>query len=184
MASGPTSCDKWRSIEVTDSLEGTEGIVDRYERSIDVGVGQEEAVFRRLEDRLLRYQIFPPRIMRSEICSDDGRIHEDTTIVQYVSVGPVPLESAVRVQRMWHSTEAELEETGFSYATIRGHPERGVSTFRIRRTPGRITFLIDARSRPGSILTRVGRPIARRFQRAATEAALDHVLAGADGLGS
>jgi uncharacterized protein (UPF0548 family) len=174
-----SSCDRWKTVVTTDSLDGTEGIVDHYSRDVAVNPGEEaEAVFRRLEGRLMRYQIFPSRFMRAEVCSEDGRIHEGTTIVQHVAIGPLPLEAAVRVVRLWRDQDGDAEEIGFTYATLEGHPERGISTFRIRRSESRgITFLIDARSGPGSLLTRLTRPLARRFQRQATEAALAHFTA-------
>ena len=174
-----SSCRRWEAAATTDSLEGTEGVVDHHSR--DVRVQEDEAidaVFRQLQDRLLRYQIFPPRIMRAEVCSDDGRIHEGTTIVQHVAIGPLRMEAAVRVVRVWRGETEEAEEIGFTYATLEGHPERGISTFRLRRSAlGSITFLIDTRSRPGSLLTRLARPLARRFQLRATEAALRYFTA-------
>jgi uncharacterized protein (UPF0548 family) len=134
-------------------------------------------MFELLDQRLRRYDIFPPRLMRAEICSGDGLVHDGTTIVQRVRVGPIRLEAGVRVLRVWRHRDGDAEESGFTYATLRGHPERGVSTFRIRRRLDRddIAFLIDVRSRPGTLLTRLTRPLARRFQRRATDAALDHV---------
>ena len=113
--------------------------------------------------------------MHARVCSEDGRLREGTTIVQRVAIGPVTLESGVRVIRVWRHQDADGEESGFTYATLQGHPERGVSTFRLRhqRAPPSIEFLIDVRSRPGSWLTRLARPLARRFQIRATEAALD-----------
>lgn len=169
-----SSCDRWRDAVATDSLSGTEGVVDHYARDVAMRPSEDvEAVFRRLEERLLRYQIFPPRIMRAEICSEDGRLHEGTTIAQHVSLGPVSLEAAVSVLHIWRGQDGETEEIGFTYATLQGHPERGISTFRIQRNKRRqISFVIDVRSRPGSLVTRLARPLARRFQRAATEAAL------------
>lgn len=163
------------TTSATDSLHGTGGVVDRYTRDIEVPDDRDvEAVFRLLEERLLTYRIFPPRVMRPEICSGDGRLHEGTTIVQHVAIGPLRLEAAVRVVRVWRDHEADTEESGFTYATLEGHPERGIATFRIRRRSGgrTVTFLIDARSRPGSLLARLSGPFARRFQRHATEAAL------------
>ena len=169
-----SSCDRWRGAAATDSLSGTEGIVDHYAREVAMRPSEDAgAVFRRLEERLLRYQIFPPRIMRAEVCSDDGRLRDGTTIVQHVSLGPVSLEAAVRVLRVWRGQDGETDEVGFTYATLQGHPERGISTFRIQRNERRqISFVIDVRSRPGSLLTTLARPFARRFQRGATEAAL------------
>jgi hypothetical protein len=41
-----------------------------------------------------------------------------------------------------------------------------------------VQFEIEAISRPGSILTTIGRPIARRFQQSATRAALHNFASG------
>lgn len=177
MAVRPVSrdCDRWLTELTTDSLDGTGGDLDRYAKDVEVPDDRDvDAVFGLLEDRLLTYRIFPPRLMRPVVCSEDGRLREGTTIVQHVAIGPLSLEAAVRVVRVWRDHGADADESGFTYATLEGHPERGISTFRIRRRSGErtIAFLIDVRSRPGSLLTRVARPFARRFQRHATEAAL------------
>ena len=174
-----SACDRWTMSPTTDSLEGTEGVIDHYSKDVGGPAYQSEVAFRLLEERLLTYAIFPPRLMRAQVCSDDGRIREGTTIVQRVALGPFALEAGVRVVRVWHNLDGDAEEVGFTYATLRGHPERGISTFRIRRSrQGRITFVIDVRSQSGSWLTRLTRPIARRYQRQATEAALVHFTCG------
>lgn len=161
---------------MTDTLAGTEGVLDHYSRDVALSSGDDvDAVFRRLEEQLMTYRIFPPRLMRAEVCSEDGRIHEGITIVQNVALGPLALKAAVRVVRVWRNQFDGAQEIGFTYATLQGHPERGISTFRLRRSTDRhITFLIDARSRPGSLLTLLARPFARRFQRKASEAALEY----------
>jgi uncharacterized protein (UPF0548 family) len=162
-------------VKGTDTVDGTEGVVDRYERPIALAGRDPDTVFRELEDRLLRYDIFPRRQLQPEVCSDDGRLRDGTTIVQHVAIGPLELEAAVRVVRLWRNKDGTSAETGFTYATLEGHPERGVSTFRLRRSPqGSLTFTIEARSRPGSVLTKLARPFARRFQRRATLAALTY----------
>jgi hypothetical protein len=176
----PAGCDRWRATPATESIDGTGGVIDRYARDIDVPYDQYlDEVFRLLEDRLLTYRIFPPRLMRPEVCSSDGRLHDGTTIVQHVAIGPLRLEAAVRVVRAWRDEGADAVESGFTYATLEGHPERGISTFRIRRRSDErvITFEIDVRSRSGSLLTRVARPLARRFQVRATRAALAYFTA-------
>ena len=175
-----TSCDRWMKARATDAFDGTEGVLDRYVRDVPVPDRSDvDAVFARLENRLLRYDVFPTRLMRAEICSADGRLYEGTTIVQHVAIGPFTLESAVRVVRAWRVEDANLAETGFAYVTLEGHPERGVSSFRVSRdSSGQIEFAIEARSSPGSLLTRLGGPFACRFQRRATEAALDHFALG------
>jgi uncharacterized protein (UPF0548 family) len=174
------TCQHWLMVAASDSLEGTAGTIDHYERVVVVpaGMGPEET-FGLLEARLLDYRIFPPSIMRAEVCSDDGRVHNGTTIIQHVAVGPFRLEAAVRVIRVWRGRDPGAEEIGFTYATLEGHPERGVSSFSVRWNVNDqvITFVIDARSQPASLVARLTRPLARRFQRQATEAALAHFTA-------
>ena len=175
-------CERWTDAPATDSLEGTGGVVDRYERDAAVRSGESRtAAFDRLEGRLLRYDVFPPRVMDARVCSRDGRLHESTIIVQRVRLGPLRLEFAVRVLRVWSDRGGEADEAGFSYVTLKGHPERGVSTFSLSRPADadKITFRIDVRSRPASLLARAARPCARWFQRHATEAALGHLATDA-----
>ena len=135
-----------------------------------------EAVFAHLVERLLRYEIFPQSVMQSLVCSDDGQLHEGTTIVQRVAIGPLRIEAAVRVLSVWRTDDSGIEVAGFTYATLPGHPERGTSSFWVSRhkETGRISFAVEARSQPGSLLYRLGRPVARRFQRHATLAALEY----------
>jgi uncharacterized protein (UPF0548 family) len=175
-------CERWTGTPATDALDGTRGVLDQYERAAVVRSGETPAAaFDRLEQRLLRYEIFPPRIMDARVCSEDRRLHEGTTIVQRVHLGPWRLESAVRVLQVWRSQGEDGDEAGFSYVTLEGHPERGVSTFLLIRQAGseRVLFRIVVRSRPGSDLARLARPFARWFQRHATEAALGHFTADA-----
>jgi uncharacterized protein (UPF0548 family) len=171
----PAACDRWIGRVATDTLDGTDGVIDHYVKPVELSPDADvDAWYRRLEDRLLTYQVFPPSLMRAHICSDDGRLHEGTTVVQRVALGPFTLEAGVRVIRVWHHEDTEYVETGFTYATLAGHPERGISTFRLRRQAdgASIDFLIDVRSQPGSWLTHLARPVTRRFQVRATEAAL------------
>jgi uncharacterized protein (UPF0548 family) len=171
----PAACVRWIGRIETDSLDGTEGVIDHYAKLVELPPGEDVGSwFRRLEDRLLTYRVFPPSLMQVHICAEDDRLHEGTTIVQRVAIGPLTLESGVRVIRVWHHEDEDGGETGFTYATLQGHSERGISTFRLRRrtAPPSIELLIDVRSRPGSWLTRLARPVARRFQVGATEAAL------------
>ncbi len=111
--------------------------------------------------------------MRSRLCSGPS-IGIGTTIVQRVNIGPVVMESAVRVVDLWHRDD----EVGFVYVTTAGHPERGASWFRVRRDGAGVMFEIETRSRPGTALTRLAAPFSRRFQRWATDRALDQFAHG------
>ncbi|HEX6509417.1 MAG TPA: DUF1990 family protein [Chloroflexota bacterium] len=130
------------------------------------------ALFERVRERLFSYDLFPPRLMQSIVCPS-GSVTEGAAIVQRLILGPVALEMAVRVIAVWDRERDGMREAGFTYATIAGHPECGIATFQVRlHTGGPVLILVDARSRPGLLLTRLGRPVARAFQRGITKAAL------------
>jgi uncharacterized protein (UPF0548 family) len=172
-----TACARWQGVEPNDSLDGVHGVVDHYRREVQPGATSEpDATFARSLDRLWRYEVFPPSVMQPIVCSEDGILREGTTIVQRVAIGPLRIEPAVRVLRVWRTANADTEEAGFTYATLPGHPERGTSSFWVthHNASGRTYFAIEARSQPGPLLYRLGRPLARRFQRRATLAALDY----------
>src|SRR5438034_5523856 len=105
------ACERWRAVPTTDSPEGTGGVVDHHARHVVLASSEEaDAAFRLLEERLLTYDVFPRTIMRSEVCSGDGRVQEGSTIIQHVAIGPFRLVAAVRVARVWRSQDNEPQE--------------------------------------------------------------------------
>lgn len=71
------------------------------------------------------------------------------------------------------------ERVGFTYATLPGHPEAGTESFTVERRSAagdravdEIWFVVDAVSRPASLLARASGPAGRIAQRAATRAYL------------
>ena len=176
-----TSCDRWsRTPKSSPRCGPPEATVDQYEMSARIGPSDTPSdVFARIRDRLLAYDVFPPEIVHATIYPE-GRIAAGATIVQRIVFGPLALEAAVRVIDVWDrvtgSSAGEpgsVRIAGFRYVTLRGHPECGVASFEVRAGPtGEVTVLLEARSRPGSWRTRLAHPIARRIQRALTEAAL------------
>lgn len=163
---------------MTAAPEHADGVTDTYSIDLPTDLAEPAAVFEGAVDRLFRYDIFPPELMRAHVCRPGGRIAPDAVVVQRVRVGLPILESAVRVVDVWRRKADDTDEAGFAYATIEGHPERGISRFRVIREASSVRFEIEAISRPGSTLTSIGRPIARRFQQSATRAALRHFARG------
>jgi uncharacterized protein (UPF0548 family) len=139
---------------------------DRYE-------GRVEGSFERALDRLLRYDIFPPERMRARVCGPDAFVATGVTIVQRVRFGPLALETAVRVIECEQAAEAAR----FAYATLEGHPERGIASFALERRASELCFIAEAWSRPGNALAQLGRPIARQLQRSITRDAITHFCA-------
>lgn len=67
----------------------------------------------------------------------------------------------------------EPDRYGFVYATLPDHPECGYESFYIRRDgDDEVIFDIEAVSKPGIWLVRLGSPVTRELQRRATEAYL------------
>jgi uncharacterized protein (UPF0548 family) len=170
----PAACVRWNLAPPTSTPNGPPvAAVDRYEARVCAWPGERPAdTFARVRDRLLAYDIFPPSIVRAAICPSSP-ITIGATIVQRVRLGPLALEAAVRVYEVWDRSEGGICEAGFGYLTLQGHPECGAATFEVRLDEaGAVTVVLAARSRPGLLLTRIGRPAARAFQRSVTRAAL------------
>lgn len=125
--------------------------------------------FERAVDSLLSYQIFAPHRMCARVCTPDRRVAIGATIVQRILLGPAAIESAVRVIEF----EQSAGRTYFAYATLEGHAERGLASFAVKSVAGVVTFEAEAWSKPGTWLTKVGRPISRAVQKALTREAVE-----------
>jgi uncharacterized protein (UPF0548 family) len=136
-----------------------------------------DAAFERIRAQLFAYNIFPPSLISFALCAG-RKIELDGLIVQRAGVGPIRLESAVRVVDVWDKDAGDGREAGFRYVTLAGHPERGVASFAVRRdSSGDVRLILDARSQAGTLMARLGRPVARRVQMAATNAAMERLAA-------
>lgn len=129
---------------------------------------------------LFNYEIFPRNIMTffPEWAHEKRTMSLSDTIVQQVYLPPHPQFSAklilgVRINEIIN----EPNRLGFSYETISGHIERGVSTFTIEQTTeGEILFSIHTFSKPATLLTQFVRPIISiPYQSFVTKKALENV---------
>lgn len=81
-----------------------------------------------------------------------------------VGVGPARAWFGCRVVEVASSPEL----VGYAYATLPGHPERGVERFTVARaTDGTVTGRVQAWSVPAWTLARLAGPVGRLAQRAA-----------------
>lgn len=124
--------------------------------------------FERAAQALLHYKIFAPQRMVSHVCTADHRVAIGATVVQRVVLGPMALETAVKVVEVEHSADRVC----FAYATLAGHAERGIASFAVLRGKAGNTFEAQAWSRSGNWLTILGRPVSRALQRALTREAV------------
>jgi hypothetical protein len=128
---------------------------------------------------LFAYRIFPEHIMTflTQWDQEKRTMKVGDTIVQQVYLPPFPRFSqkivfGVRISEVID----EPDRKGFSYETLEGHVERGISTFTIERLEDRVNFKIQTYSTPGNMLTRLVGPVfSVPYQAYCTKAALEHV---------
>lgn len=130
-------------------------------------------------DVLFNYRIFPKSIMTagSQWREENRNMKVGDTIVQQVYIPPVKSVSlklifGVRVSEIID----QVDRKGFSYETLKGHVEKGISTFTVEQFEGKIIFTIWTYSKPGNFLTKLLGPIfSVPYQTFCTKAALNHV---------
>ena len=109
-------------------------------------------------DFLFDYHIFPDNIMtfKNQWTDENRKIKIGDTIVQQVYIPPTKTFSqkiifGVRIKEIID----QADKKGFSYETLEGHVEKGVSTFTIEQLDNKIVFKIQTYSIPGNIITKL-----------------------------
>ncbi|MFK7970984.1 MAG: DUF1990 family protein [Bacteroidia bacterium] len=128
---------------------------------------------------LFDYRIFPDNILTFKSqWKDEGRaMKAGDTIAQQVYIPPTKTFSqkivfGVRVCEIID----KANKKGFSYETLEGHVEKGISTFTVEQFENKIIFKVHTFSRPGNILTALLGPIfSIPYQTFCTKAALNNV---------
>jgi uncharacterized protein (UPF0548 family) len=124
-----------------------------------------EAQFARAREVIFTYGIFDPNRLLFAI--EGGRAREGGVILQRVLLGPVAWDMSVRILEV--IDRPQLAQ--MSYATLPGHLEWGIATF--RATPS--AFEIETWSRPGHWLSKLGLPFVRWMQKNETRKAIERV---------
>ena len=110
---------------------------------------------------LFDYVVFPPDIMKyaTEWKQQSRAMQKGDIIIQQASVPPLPMSLkmvfAVRVVDMFRSPT----KVGFSYGTLKGHAEMGISEFYFSIQDGVLRASIHTYSAPGALLTRMVAPL-------------------------
>ena len=130
-------------------------------------------------DFLFDYQIFPDNIMtyKTQWKDENRKIKIGDTIAQQVYLPPIKTFSqkiifGVRINEIIN----QADKRGFSYETLEGHVEKGVSTFTVEQLGTNIVFKVQTYSTPGNFLTKILGPIfSVPYQTFCTNAALKNV---------
>ncbi len=132
--------------------------------------------FRRVAAAIVRFDVFPPALVTPVLRRMPIEIG-DTVGVYYRTVVPgVAFFFASRVvDRFAHHTDGRWR-AGFTYRTLRGHPELGQETFCVEKDDaGEVLVALRSWSRPGTRLARALAPFVRLVQVRANESALAHL---------
>ena len=130
-------------------------------------------------DFLFDYQIFPDNIMifQNEWTDQERKMKIGDTIAQQVYIPPTKKISqkiifGVRI----HEIIDQANKKGFSYRTLEGHAEKGISTFTVEQLDNQVIFQIQTYSTPWNFLTTLLGPIfSVPYQNFCTKAALLNV---------
>jgi hypothetical protein len=130
-------------------------------------------------DFLFDYKIFPDNIMTfiTQWTEENRKMKVGDTIAQQVYIPPTKIFSqkiifGVRVNEIIDKADRK----GFSYETLDGHVEKGVSTFTVEQLDNKLLFKIQTYSTPGNIITKLLGPIISvPYQTFCTKTALENV---------
>ena len=128
---------------------------------------------------LFDYHIFPDNIMtfKSQWTEENRKMKIGDTIAQQVYIPPTKTFSqkiifGVRINEIIDQGNIK----GFSYKTLEGHVEKGISTFTIEQLDNKLVFMVQTYSTPGNILTKLAGPIfSVPYQTFCTKNALNNV---------
>jgi hypothetical protein len=132
--------------------------------------------FERLAAAILRYDIFPP----SRVSGALPRVPlqpGDTYGICYHALPGIDLVFGGRVTQSFHERDGEMWRAGFTFQTVAGHPMVGEETFWVEkdRATGAVKAGLHSWSRPGTWLTRLGKPFLRWVQVRSSHAAVERM---------
>lgn len=149
------------------------------EKSSSIGIEGFSTLDSLNTDSFFRYEIFPKHILNGypQWIAEQRMIQPGDTIVQQATLPPFPVFSqkiifGVRIKEVFR----EEKRIGFSYETLKGHVEKGISYFLIEESAGHIVFSIHTFSKPGNLLSKLAGPLfSSPYQDYCTKEALKHV---------
>jgi Domain of unknown function (DUF1990) len=172
----------WESAPFSPAVEQGSGPGDNrdvYEAVVATeapGPPEPDGPFRLLAREILGFRIFPPELATGLLRREPVETG-DTVGISYHFLPGIDLFFASRVIDLFDRPEGNLWKTGFTYRTLRGHPETGEETFSVEKklATGGVSVALRSWSRPGLLLSRLLKRFTRRQQIRAGRAALEHL---------
>jgi len=126
-------------------------------RSATIGTGAQ--AFADAADKVMRWQVQEGAGMKVEASSPVAA--PGVLVRTTLHLGPVPFIAPCQVVYVVD----EPRRRGFAYGTLPGHPESGEEAFIVTHEPDdSVTLTVIAFSRPATMLTKLGSPVARAVQ--------------------
>lgn len=171
---GQPRLERWEARECHPFDRRPGDRADAYERDLaPEEPGPPGARFAAVAAEIRGYRIFP-RSMIEPVIRRPVEVG-DTVGAHFRGFPLVRIFFASRVVATFDGDDDGWWVNGFTYRTLRGHPEHGEETFTVEKelATGRVRVALRSWSRPGTWVTRLGAPILRRVQVRASERALD-----------
>jgi uncharacterized protein (UPF0548 family) len=129
-----------------------------------VCLGKGEAIYRKATDAIRQWRMFA--IPWISLCYPDAPIEPDTVVAVFAypfwpwSLNPARIIYVIDEQ-------GAVDRYGFAYGTLPGHIEKGEERFSVEwnHADDSVWYDILAYSKPAHVLVRIGKPVARYFQR-------------------
>ena len=152
---------------------------DLAEKTSDIAINTSKQLAELDTGFFFGYKIFPPHIMSflTQWSYEQRQMKVGDIIVQQAFIPPSGFLSqkiiiGVRIKEIIH----EPNRIGFSYETIQGHVEKGISTFTIEESADKTVFRIHTFSKPGTLLSKIAGPFfSKPYQSYCTRQALYYV---------
>lgn len=124
------------------------------------------------------YKIFPSNILQAYTqWEHEGRgMQVNDTIVQQIQIPPIKglsskIITGVRIKEIINAENRK----GFSYETLQGHVERGISAFIIEQKNNSLDFTIETYSSANGFMLSIFQPLSSMYQDYCTQQALNFV---------
>lgn len=157
---------------------------EQWEREIRVPGFDPAKIFEQARARLINFDVVPPELLEittqwniEERLPQPGDLMiQRTHLFKISNFRLADVLSAVQIAQIID----EPRRFALQYSTVKGHPEKGQSTYTLTWTDdNRVLFTMQPISKPGNLLTRLANPImTQRVRLKVTHAILDTLTKG------